>query len=75
MKRFLAMLLCMTAAAGRRGALAEGEFPELNEAGFFDGGEFVYTDAENGCVALLQRYAEGGNLPPHLRSDPKAHLV
>ena len=28
--------------------LAEGEFPELNEQGFLDEGEFVYADAEKG---------------------------
>lgn len=47
MKRFFAMLLCMTLLLTGV-AVAEGEFPELNEAGFFDGGEFVYTDPENG---------------------------
>lgn len=47
MKPFFAMLLCMTLLLTGV-AVAEGEFPELNEAGFFDGGEFVYTDPENG---------------------------
>ena len=46
MKRLLAALLCLLMLAGS--ALAEGEFPELNDAGFYDGGEFVYTDAETG---------------------------
>ncbi len=34
-------------------APAEGEFPELNEAGFLDEGEFVYENAEEG----IWRYA------------------
>lgn len=46
MKRLLAALLCLLMLVGT--ALAEGEFPELNEAGFYDGGEFVYADAESG---------------------------
>ena len=46
MKRLLAALLCLLMLAWS--ALAEGEFPELNDAGFYDGGEFVYTDAETG---------------------------
>ena len=35
------------AAAGWYGD-GRGEFPELNDAGFYDGGEYVYTDEENG---------------------------
>ncbi len=38
---------------GLSGALAEGEFPPLNEAGFLDEGEFVYENEEEG----VWRYA------------------
>lgn len=63
MKRFLLVLaalliLCMGAA------LAEGEFPELNEAGFLDEGEFVFVDAEAG----VWRYAS-----PTLRVEILRH--
>lgn len=46
MKRLLTMLLCLLLLCGT--ALGEGEFPELNDQGFYDGGEFVYADEDAG---------------------------
>lgn len=59
----LALLLCGA-------ALAEGEFPELNEEGFLDDGEFVYENDEAG----VWRYA-GATLRVEIyrrtQDDPK----
>ena len=51
MKRLLAMLLALLLLCGA--ALAEGEFPELNEKGFLDEGEFLYENPDDG----VWRYA------------------
>ncbi len=49
MKRYLALLLAMLLAFPVFSALAEdGDFPQLNEAGFLDEGEFVFKDADAG---------------------------
>ena len=70
MERFFAMLLCMTLLLTGV-AVAEGEFPELNEAGFFDGGRVCLYGPGKRCVALLQRYAENRNLSPYARILPR----
>lgn len=44
--KVIAALLCVLLLTGA--ALAEGEFPTLNEAGFLDEGEFVYEAPETG---------------------------
>lgn len=46
---FLLLILLLGTAA----AQGEGEFPPLNEAGFYDGGEFVYENEDEG----VWRYA------------------
>lgn len=51
LKRILALLMAALLTVGA--ALAEGEFPMLNEAGFLDEGEFVYANEEEG----VWRYA------------------
>ncbi len=43
---FAAMLVLMMLSLAS--AVGEGEFPELNDAGFLDEGEFVYENAEDG---------------------------
>ena len=43
-KRVAALVLAMLLWCGT--ALAEGEFPELNEQGFLDEGEFLYENPE-----------------------------
>lgn len=45
-RRIVTMLLVLLALTGV--AWAEGEFPELNEDGFLDEGEFVYENDEEG---------------------------
>ena len=51
-RRVLILLALMLAVNGFAFA-GEGDFPELNEAGFLDSGEFVFEDPENG----VWRYA------------------
>ena len=54
--RLAAVILTLMMAPGIFAAAEgkpEGEFPELNEAGFLDDGEFVFEDPENG----VWRYA------------------
>ena len=46
MKKLLALLAALVMLCGF--ALAEGEFPELNEKGFLDEGEFLYENADDG---------------------------
>ena len=54
MKRMICLLLALLLAGSALCAAAEeGDFPELNENGFLDSGEFVWEDAENG----VWRYA------------------
>ena len=48
MRKFLMALLLALLVAACSPALAEGEFPELNEQGFLDEGEFVYENPDNG---------------------------
>lgn len=48
MQRWLTALLALLLFAAAGLALAEGEFPALNEAGFLDEGEFVYENDEDG---------------------------
>ena len=48
-----AMLLAFNFFGVKQGLAAEGDFPELNEAGFLDEGEFLFEDAEQG----VWRYA------------------
>ena len=59
-------VLIMTVLLIPTGALADGEWPQLNEAGFLDEGEFLYQNAEIGvwryCSPTLKvevlRYSE-----------------
>ena len=46
MKKLLVLLAALLMLCGL--ALAEGEFPELNEKGFLDEGEFLYENADDG---------------------------
>lgn len=50
-RRMIALVLALLLLCGM--AAAEGEFPELNEDGFLDDGEFVYENDEEG----VWRYA------------------
>lgn len=68
----LARLLCLLIAFTLLGgiAFAEGEFPTLNAAGFNDGEEFVYANADDG----IWRYASGTlkvEIVRHKQESPK----
>ena len=44
-----------TAAPAETASSEEGDFPELNEKGFLDSGEFVWEDAEGGEIPVARR--------------------
>ena len=69
--RTMAVLLVMLLLCLSLSAMAEGEWPQLNDDGFLDEGEFVYENADEGvwryCSSTLKveilRYTETGKVP------------
>ena len=68
MKRFVALLFALTMLCAA--ALAEGEFPELNEQGFLDEGEFVYENADDGIWRYVSETLKV-EIKKYVQSSPK----